>query len=126
SVARAACVLAEEVGAHAIICATLSGRSARLTAKYRFSKIVIGMSTEDATLRRMAFYYGVQPVKLETIKSFDDTLSEMIKSVQKKGMIPDTGYVVLTAGHPIFQVNTTNIVKVHHLGHGESRPTTGA
>jgi len=115
SVARAACLLAEEVGAHAIICATLSGRSARLTAKYRFSKLVIGMSTEDASLRRMAFYYGVTPLKLETIKDFDDTLNEMIKTVLDKGIIPDKGFVVLTAGHPIFQVNATNIVKVHQL-----------
>ncbi|MEI8134913.1 MAG: pyruvate kinase [bacterium] len=115
SLARAACVLAEEVDAHAIICATLSGRSAKFVAKYRFSKIVIGMSTEDATLRRMAFYHGVIPLKLETVKTFDGTLNEMVKTVQANGLIPKTGYVVLTAGHPIFQVSSTNIVKVHRL-----------
>jgi pyruvate kinase len=116
SVARAACVLAEEVGAHAIICATVSGKSARYVAKYRFSKTVIGMTTEEPSLRRMAFYHGVIPVKLENVTNFDDTLSEMIETVQKKGLIPDKGFVVLTAGHPIFQVSSTNIVKVHHLG----------
>src|ERR1035437_4158166 len=42
SLARAACVLAEEVDAQAIICATLTGRSARYIAKYRFSQLVIG------------------------------------------------------------------------------------
>lgn len=116
SVARAACVLAEEVGAHAIICATVSGRSARYVAKYRFSKTVIGVTTEESSLRRMAFYHGVIPVKLENVTNFDDTLSEMIETVQKKGLIPDKGFVVLTAGHPIFQVSSTNIVKVHQLG----------
>lgn len=116
SVARAACVLAEEVGAHAIICATLSGKSARFVAKYRFSKLVIGMSTDEKSLRRMAFYHGLIPVKLETIKNFDETLDVMIETVQKKGLIPEKGFVVLTAGHPIFQVSNTNIVKVHHLG----------
>jgi pyruvate kinase len=40
----------------------------------------------------------------------------MIETVQKKGLIPDKGFVVLTAGHPIFQVSSTNIVKVHQLG----------
>jgi pyruvate kinase len=40
----------------------------------------------------------------------------MIKLAQNKGLIPDKGYVVLTAGHPIFQVSSTNMVKVHHLG----------
>lgn len=116
SVARAACVLAEEVGAHAIICATLSGKSARFVAKYRFSKLVIGMSTDERSLRRMAFFHGLIPVKLETIKNFDETLDVMIETVQKKGLLPDKGFVVLTAGHPIFQVSNTNIVKVHHLG----------
>jgi pyruvate kinase len=116
SLARAACVLGEEVGAEAIICATLSGKSAKFVAKYRFSKIVVGMSTEDVSLRRMCFYRGVIPLKLETVKSFDETLNEMVKSVQEKGLIPDKGFVVLTAGHPIFQVSSTNIVKVHELG----------
>jgi pyruvate kinase len=116
SVARAACVLAEEVDAHAIICATLSGKSVRFVAKYRFSNPVIGMSTEEQSLRRMSFYYGVVPLKLEQVRSFDDTLNYMVESAQNNSLIPETGYVVLTAGHPIFQVSSTNIVKVHRLG----------
>jgi pyruvate kinase len=116
SVARAACVLAEEVNAQAIICATLSGRSARFVAKYRFSKMVIGMSTDDSALRRMAFYHGVIPVKLEEVQSFDETLGNMVRDVQKQGLVGQTGWIVLTAGHPIFQVSHTNMVKVHFLG----------
>jgi len=116
ALARAACVLAEEVGASAIICATLSGRSARSVAKYRFSKQVIGMSTDEAALRRMAFYHGVTPLKMEEIKSFDETLLAMVATAQKKGLISHSGWVVITAGHPLFQVSHTNIVKVHFLG----------
>jgi pyruvate kinase len=116
SVARAATVLAEEVNAHAIICATLSGRSARAVAKYRFSKMVIGMSTDDSALRRMAFFHGVIPIKLEQVGSFDETLDRMVHDVQKKGLVGNSGWIVLTAGHPIFQVSHTNMVKVHFLG----------
>jgi pyruvate kinase len=116
SVARAACVLAEEVNAQAIISATLSGRSARFVAKYRFSKLVIGMSTDDTALRRMAFYHGVIPLKLEEVGGFDETLERMVKDAQSKGLIGNSGWIVLTAGHPIFQVSHTNMVKVHFLG----------
>ncbi len=116
SVARAACVLAEEVDAQAIVCATLSGRSARFVAKYRYSKLVVGMSTEDNALRRMAFYHGVVPMKLESVMSFDETLEYMVRDVQKKGLVGNSGWIVITAGHPIFQVSHTNIVKVHFLG----------
>ncbi len=116
SVARAACVLAEEVDAQAIICATLSGRSARFVAKYRFSKLVVGMSTEEVALRRMAFFHGVVPLKLESVMSFDETLENMIRDVQHKGLVGNSGWIVITAGHPIFQVSHTNIVKVHFLG----------
>jgi pyruvate kinase len=116
SLARAACVLAEEVDAQAIICATLTGRSARYVAKYRFSQLVIGMSTEDVALRRMTFYHGVIPLKLESVMSFDETLEYMVQDVQKKGLVGNSGWIVITAGHPIFQVSHTNIVKVHFLG----------
>ncbi len=116
SVARAACVLAEEVDAQAIVCATLSGRSARYVAKYRYSKLVIGMSTEDVALRRMAFYHGVVPLKLEHVMSFDETLENMVRDVQRKGLVGNSGWIVITAGHPIFQVSHTNIVKVHYMG----------
>jgi pyruvate kinase len=116
SVARAACVLAEEVDAQAIICATLTGRSARYVAKYRFSQLVVGMSTDDVALRRMSFYHGVVPVKLESVMSFDETLEFMVRDVQRKGLVGNSGWIVITAGHPIFQVSHTNIVKVHFLG----------
>jgi len=116
ALARAACVLAEEVGAETIICATLSGRSARYVAKYRFSNLVIGMSTDEAALRRMAFYHGVTPLKMEEIRSFDETLVSMVATAQKKGLVSHSGWVVVTAGHPLFQVSHTNIVKVHFLG----------
>jgi pyruvate kinase len=116
SVARAACVLAEEVDAQAIICATLTGRSARYVAKYRFSQLVVGMSTDDVALRRMSFYHGVVPVKLESLMSFDETLEFMVRDVQRKGLVGNSGWIVITAGHPIFQVSHTNIVKVHFLG----------
>jgi pyruvate kinase len=109
-------VLAEEVDAHAIICATLSGRSARAVAKYRFSKFVIGMSTNDTALRRMTFYHGVIPLKLEEVKGFDETLENMVGLAQRAGLVGKTGWIVLTAGHPIFQVSHTNMVKVHFLG----------
>ena len=64
----------------------------------------------------MAFYHGVVPLKLEDVRSFDETLDNMVRDVQKKGLIGNTGWIVLTAGHPIFQVSHTNIVKVHFLG----------
>lgn len=116
SLARAACLLAEEVNAHAILCATLSGRSARYVSKYRFSKHVIGMSTDESALRRMAFFHGVIPLKLENISSFEETLQEMVVEAQNAGMLGSSGWVVLTAGHPIFQVSNTNMIKVHFLG----------
>jgi pyruvate kinase len=116
SVARAATVLAEEVNAQAIICATLSGRSARAISKYRFSKMVVGMSTDEKALRRMAFYHGVVALKLAEVGSFDQTLERMVRDAQQKGLIGNSGWIVLTAGHPIFQVSHTNMVKVHFLG----------
>lgn len=116
AVARAACVLAQEINAQTIIVATLSGRSARYIAKYRYAKPIIGMSTDDAALRRMAFYHGVIPVRLEEIRSFDETLDLMVETAQKKANLNSNGWIVLTAGHPIFQVSHTNMVKVHFLG----------
>lgn len=116
AVARAACVLAQEINAQTIIVATVSGRSARYIAKYRYAKPVIGMSTDEAALRRMAFYHGVIPVQLEVIKTFDETLDLMIDTCQKKGFVSSNGWIVLTAGHPMFEINHTNVVKVHFLG----------
>jgi pyruvate kinase len=74
------------------------------------------MSTDDVALRRMAFYHGVIPLKLDQIGTFEDTLQGMIDSVVKKGLINSTGWIVMTAGHPIFQVSHTNMIKVHYLG----------
>jgi hypothetical protein len=40
----------------------------------------------------------------------------MVESAQKHELIPEYGSVVLTAGHPIFQISSTNIIKIQFLG----------
>ena len=64
----------------------------------------------------MSFYYGVIPLRMDEVKGFDQALTGMIGTAQRAGLLGHTGWVVLTAGHPIFQVSHTNVVKVQFLG----------
>jgi pyruvate kinase len=58
---RAACRLAEEVGARLIVAASVSGESALVLSKHRSFVPILGVSDSEATLRRMCLYWGIIP-----------------------------------------------------------------
>jgi pyruvate kinase len=111
--------IANEVGAEAIITATMSGTTARMVARHRPSVPIVAVTPSRRTLYRLALVWGVIPVQVAEFKSTDEMVDMMIQAARREGLVAWGDRVVLTAGIPFGQSKGTNMLKVHVMGESQ-------
>ena len=119
AISSAAVAIAGEVGAQAIVTATMSGATARMVARHRPSVPVVAVTPNERTLYRLALVWGVMPVKIGEFKTTDEMVEMMIQAAREEGLVAWSDRAVLTAGIPFGQGKTTNMLKVHVMGESE-------
>jgi pyruvate kinase len=116
AVAQAACEIASELGAKAIVTSTSSGSTPRLIAKYRPSVPLLALAWDPRVRRRLMLTWGVTPVESPPIRSTDHMLTTAARAVLEAGVAERGDLVVITAGIPAGTPGNTNLIKVHRLG----------
>ena len=111
-VTRAACEMAEEIGAAAIIVPTLSGFTARMVARHRPRMQVIALVSDAAVRRRLALVWGVTVVAVPAFVDAKTVLEKFAESVRATGLLPAGANVVVTAGWPFARPGATNLLHV--------------
>ncbi|HVO95301.1 MAG TPA: pyruvate kinase [Terriglobales bacterium] len=104
--------LARDLRVKAFLIPTTSGGTARLIARYRPLQPIIAVSPERQTVKMLCLVWGVYPVPIRGFKSTD----EMVRMLQKKaldiGAVKAGDLVAITAGLPLHQAGTTNMITV--------------
>jgi pyruvate kinase len=116
AVAQAATEMAINLGASAIVAFTESGNTARLISKYRPEGRIVAFSPNDATLRRMALFWGVSPHEFERRDYTDDEMAAASSILEREGLAKAGDTVVMVAGVPPNIQASTNLVKVQVIG----------
>jgi pyruvate kinase len=115
ALSRAACSLAESIGAAAIVTTTTSGSTARLIARHRPSAPILGISTSVEVARQLGLSWGVIPAVTETTDDME-RLGEAILSELAAQQLGSRGdHVVLVAGLPLGFSDSANMLRVHQL-----------
>ncbi|QJW92798.1 pyruvate kinase [Frigoriglobus tundricola] len=114
----AACSLADEVNATAIVTPTLSGRTAKLAARYRPWARVIAVAPTDAVLQRLALVWGITPVRMTPVDTGGDRMATAVLDAFTAGTIRVGERVVVLAGHPIAGGPRFPTVRVVRVGEG--------
>jgi pyruvate kinase len=113
--AAAACEAAEDAGAVAICCFTLSGTTARLLSQFRPRVPVIAFSSEQAVRRRLTLHWGVVPKLMEPVKSAD-LMAELVSDrLLEEGIAKAGDRVVLVHGSPLGVQGQTNSIRLHEI-----------
>ena len=115
AVGRAACHLAEDIEAAAIITCTQSGSTARLVAKYRPRQPILAPTPVEKTYRQLALVWGVKPILIEDVKNTDDMMDKACAAALKSQVAQRGQKVVITAGIPIGVPGSTNLIKARVL-----------
>ncbi|MBO0348790.1 pyruvate kinase [Phormidium pseudopriestleyi FRX01] len=116
SVVHAACQLAQNLHAKAILCFTEHGFTARLLSKYRQSIPAIAVTTDEFIQRRIALYWGLQSLQLEEVSNTDEMIVLLEKTVLEQQFVEKGDLVVIIAGLPLPITGVTNLIKVHRIG----------
>ncbi len=116
SVAHAACAIAMDINAQAIVTVTQSGSTARNISKYRPGLPIIGCTDTEQTCRQLALSWGVTPVLMTTVRSTDELIDLSIAAAQREKLLKEGDLVVVTAGVPVGVSGSTNILKAQVVG----------
>jgi pyruvate kinase len=112
AIAHAAHRVASEVGARAIVCATVSGWTARLVAAYRPRVPVVATTPHDDVARRLGLVWGVLPWVIAPAQDAAELIGASLAAVREAGVVAPGDRVVFTAGLPFHEPGTTNLIRV--------------
>jgi len=115
SVAHAACTLADHLNAAAIIASTQSGFTAAQLSRFRPKSHIIAMSPDKHTVRRLCLYWGCLSSHVPRAADVDAMLETAVQTANDIGHVKEGDLIVITAGHPLWQPGTTNMIKVREL-----------
>ena len=121
AISHATVTSAHDLSASAIITVTKSGSTARILSRYRPECIIVGCTTETHVWRQLALSWGTVPLMIQEEKNTDDLFEHAVDAAVQHGLVKDGELVVLTAGTPLGIAGTTNLMKVHVVGHILSR-----
>jgi pyruvate kinase len=106
---------AEASGAVAIVCFTLGGTTARLLSHFRPTMKVIAFSPDQATRRRCALYWGVEPKIMEPVKNADLMAEAVAERLVEDGVARPGERIVLVYGSPMGIPGQTNSIRFHQI-----------
>jgi pyruvate kinase len=115
AISRAACKLAEEIGAAAIITATTSGSTARLIARHRPRTPVLGMTTSIAVARQLSLSWGVVPRTTPETSDLVAIGKALVNELDATRLAKSGDYVVIAAGLPLGFSDSANVLRIHQL-----------
>jgi pyruvate kinase len=116
AIGRAACVIANEIDAKAIVVITHSGFSAINTAKYRPRAPILAITGRDKILRRLNLVWGVRGIIVPDFVVDTDTAFKRINDeLRKLDYVQSGDYVIYTAGLPLLSIGTTNSIKIEKV-----------
>jgi pyruvate kinase len=116
AISQAVANAALDLDAAAIITATESGHTARMVSKYRPKAPIVAVTPHAEVVRRLALVNGVYPVLGPMANTTDEMLELSVQQSLEAGYVRHGDLVVITAGVPVREVGTTNLMKIHVIG----------
>ena len=105
-----------DLGAKAIITATMSGFTARMVSKFRPQAPIIAITTSEEVQRRMLLNWGVTPLLAKNeVKTTDGLLELVTQKTKECGYIEKDDLAVVTAGIPAGESAETNVMKIYKV-----------
>jgi pyruvate kinase len=116
AIARAACVLARQVNATAIVPITHSGATALRISKYRPESRIIAVTSDERVLRSLNLVWSVRGIVIKDFVHNNDTaFRKIIEHLKHEGYVERGDFVVFTAGLPFLAMGTTDTVNVQRV-----------
>lgn len=116
AIARAACVLARQVNAKAIVPITHSGATAIRISKYRPESRIVAVTSDERILCSLNLVWSVRGIAIKDFIHDNDTVfRRIIERLKQERYVERGDFVVFTAGLPLMAMGTTDTVNVERV-----------
>jgi pyruvate kinase len=109
----AACKLAKDVGAKAIVGMTQSGYTAFKSSAYRPNANIFVFTSNKSLLTKMNLVWGSQAYFYDKINSTDETIADVEETLKKDGHVKSGDIFIVLASMPIQERSRTNTLKIN-------------
>ncbi|MGX9223535.1 pyruvate kinase [Lactiplantibacillus plantarum] len=99
-----------------IVAATESGYTAKMISKYRPNADILAITFDERTQRGLMVNWGVQPIVAEKPETTDDMFDLAASKAVELGFAKEGDLILITAGVPVGERGTTNIMKIQLIG----------
>lgn len=116
AIAFAACHVAHELKARALVPFSRSGFTALCVSKLHPRKEILAFTPSISTWRQMALFWGVRPILLEPISTTEEMVERVEAFLIERGWVGAGDTLVLLAGAPTGMAGTTNSLRLLQVG----------
>ncbi len=113
--ARAACQVAHQVQAKAIVAFTAGGTTALRISKYRPRQPILAVTPSERIMRRLSLCWGVLPIRKREPQNLEEVFGVAREVALEMNAARRGDLVVVTAGLPLTVPGSTNLLKVHSV-----------
>lgn len=112
NVCYSASIMAERVGAKAIITFTEKGSTASTISGYRPKADIYAFTRHKELLSALSLLWGVRAVLFNEISSVDEAIELSVKVLKDRGLLKSGDFVIHVASTPMNVTHKTNMLKV--------------
>src|SRR3712207_960595 len=113
---HAACELAEDLDAEAILTSTQSGLSCIRVARFRPPNRILAISPLEETVRRLALVWGVTSILGEQAGTLDERFLASIEAAEEAGNLKKGDQIIMTGGVAGSRPGTANVLEIYTSG----------
>ncbi|MEK3766745.1 MULTISPECIES: pyruvate kinase [unclassified Solibacillus] len=116
AISQAVAYTSINLGVKAVLAPTESGNTAKMIAKYRPGVSIIAVTSQPSTAQKLTLVWGVRPILTQRVSTTDEILELSVDEALQYEYVSHGDVVVITAGVPVGEAGTTNLMKVHVIG----------
>ncbi|EPI39265.1 pyruvate kinase [Enterococcus faecalis] len=116
AIGQSVCHTARNLGIQTIVAATESGHTARMISKYRPKAHIVAITFSEQKARSLSLSWGVYATVADKPSSTDEMFNLASKVSQEEGYASEGDLIIITAGVPVGEKGTTNLMKIQMIG----------
>ena len=115
AISHAACTMAVDLDAKAIVVTSLSGLTVRMVSRFRAPITILGLATSPRAWYKLALSWGVVPVLTEQFPSMEVLNFYALREAKRILGLSAGDTVVMTGGNTSGQSGNTNVIRIETI-----------
>ena len=112
AISHAACTMAIDLGAKAIVVTSLSGMTVRMVSRFRAPTDIVGLATNKAAWYKLSLSWGVLPMLTEQFPSMDVLYYYAVRAARDALGLAKGDTLVMTGGDTSGASGNTNVIRI--------------